>query len=89
LKNIQDVNTPPTAMRKITLAVTIVPTENREGAKISIDCNGKVANMKPAEGVLYFARRGPDIVALGANPTQINLDLDRPRVVKEAADAQP
>jgi hypothetical protein len=45
--NIQDVNTPATAKREVTLKLSIKPNENRDIGDVSVEVTTKLASIRP------------------------------------------
>lgn len=70
LKDIDDPNTKPDAVRTITLEFAIKPTENRDAAQLAVKCKSKVAGLRPGQSLLHLANHGGRLVALSKNPNQ-------------------
>lgn len=56
LKNILDPNTSPTTVRKVTLTVTIKPSEERRDADVTIDCQPKLAPLKAFPTKIFIGK---------------------------------
>lgn len=68
--NINDVNTDAKAARKVTLEVTIKPTEDRTMCAYSIKVNGRPAPMTAVSAFFYLSYQNGEIVAVENNPQQ-------------------
>lgn len=81
LESIQDPNTDPEAVRKITLTFKFEPHKSREEAKVTLIPKVELAPMAPIEGHMFVGRRDGRTVAATHDTTQEDLGLDRdPRV---------
>lgn len=78
LKNIADVNTDAKSKRVITLAVTIVPNEERTIGDAVVSITSKVAPVKRLKTILYMGRRDGRLVAVESNPKQQSMFDERP-----------
>lgn len=89
IDNIMDINTDPTAKRKITLTITLTPDKARRIIKVNVTATSKLAPTDPVEtslfvtnnanGEMVFAEDVPQI------PGQINMDggeQDVPKLLK-------
>ena len=75
LANIADPNTDAKTPRKITITVTIKPSDDREMAAAAIQVASKLATAKPAPVHLYFGLDGERYVAKQVNPAQPEMDF--------------
>lgn len=91
LANIADPNTKADQKREISLKVSIVPTESRDGARESggfeIQVQTKLAGPKPAGGTMYFGTVRGAWVAVQQNPKQAGLFDEAPRPAVEPVGA--
>lgn len=55
-ENIMDPNTSPTAVRKVTLTLTMKPNEHRDVVQTSVAVTSKTAPVKPQSTTLFAAR---------------------------------
>lgn len=77
LDNIADANTKATAKRKITLEVTIAPTDDRSMGAVVIECKSRLAQPRGESTAIHFAYVDGRRAAVEANPNQFKL-FDRP-----------
>lgn len=70
VENINDVNTDPKATRKVTLELTIKPTEDRTMCAYDIKVNGRPASMRAVSAFFYLSYQGGEVVAVENNPQQ-------------------
>lgn len=73
LDNIGDINTKPTAARKVQLTITIAPNEERTGAAVLINVKSTLASIKSEATHFYLENHGNTIVATEYNPKQERL----------------
>lgn len=76
LKNIADPNTDPTAVRKITLTVSIKPNQERTIGTVNINATSKLSSGKGHETVVYVVKRGGQVSAVESNPAQMSIPGD-------------
>lgn len=74
--NISDPNTEPTQKRKITITIDASPYKDRSGAEYTVKVENKLAGIRPAEGTMYIARRGGELLAFGKNTKQTEIEFD-------------
>ena len=93
IANVLDPNTDPKAKRSVTLKVSIKPTEDREQGVVSIDCQSKLAGMKPVAGQFFFGLdKHGKAVAVEHNPRQSGMfaeDDAEPSVDPETGEELP
>jgi len=77
LENIDDVNTPAKKARKITITVSVHPSEDRRTAAVSVVCEAKFAPPYAAETMVHLTKCGAKRVALGSDPRQLAMPMDR------------
>lgn len=70
IRNVADVNTDPKKPRRINMAVTITPDEDRGVGFATIEVTTKLAGVKPVRQTLYFGEREGEPVAVANNPAQ-------------------
>lgn len=75
LADVDNPNTPARGVRTITLTVSLKPAENRETAEVIVSSKVKLPGFKPAGAMIHLAHRGGQLLALGADPRQIAMDL--------------
>lgn len=63
MQNINDVNTDPERPRRIALAFTFKPTQDRSMAEISFSCQAKVMPIRTVKGSILMAREAGGLVA--------------------------
>lgn len=73
LDNIADLNTSPSAKRKISLVVTITPTDDRTMGQVGIDCKAQLAPRRGEVTAVYFDYVAGKRAAVEANPRQSGL----------------
>ena len=73
LANIDDPNTAPTAVRRLTIEVSIKPGESRENAAILVAVKSKLAGVRPSEIVVHLTKERGRLVALTTDPRQPDL----------------
>lgn len=72
-ENILDPNTPPLAVREITLKVKIKPSPERDMGSVTVACTSKLAPSAPLASRMYFGMQGGKPIAVERNPNQPNL----------------
>lgn len=84
LENIRDVNTEPSAHRKIALTWEFVPEDDRERVKVLISAKAVLAGTKPVSEVMYVGRVAGETVGTVVHgvpatedPRQGVLNIDR------------
>jgi hypothetical protein len=73
LMDIDNPNTDPKAVRKITIEIAFKPTEARDAAIIAVSCKSKLAGLRPIGKTLYLTKRGGRLLALEKDPNQTDL----------------
>lgn len=58
LENIQDTNTSPKAVRKITMSIEFKPHETRDIANVVLKADSKLAPVKEIESLIYLEENG-------------------------------
>lgn len=92
LRNIADPNTKPDAVRKLTLEVTIKPSEKRSMLYVAVKASSKLVAMRPSESMAVLDEDGngnfvaTELIA-GQMPGQI--ELEEVQVSAQPADAEP
>ncbi len=74
-KNINDQNTSATAKRSITMKFTFSPDGDRRETTVIIEAKSALAPVKAAKNTIYCGRIDGAPVMLGADPDQMELDL--------------
>jgi hypothetical protein len=83
LANIDDVNSSPTDVRKITLEVLIKPSQNREMGEVKVKCFSKLAGIKPAVSSLFFFKNRGKPAAFRQDVRQPDLGFNEKPELKE------
>jgi hypothetical protein len=73
LRNIDDPNTKPDAVRVITLEVKIKPSEKRDSAAVQVNCKSKLAPTRPNVGFIYLGKSKGEMTATVSNIQQAHL----------------
>lgn len=73
LDNIADVNCEAKAPRKVTLEVTIKPTEDRASGRIAVKVSSVLAGTKPLVSTVFMGKKDGQFVAVAMDPRQSNL----------------
>ena len=71
--NMADVNTDPTAKRKVTVTVEFSPYADRVGASIKVKVDTKLAGLNHAEGTMFIAKKGGEWLPFGRDTRQLDL----------------
>lgn len=69
-KNIADPNTDKKKSRKITLTVTITPSENSDEVAMSVSAKSTLASVKPASKTIYMGKINGVPTLVGQDPVQ-------------------
>jgi len=80
LRNIQDPNTRATEMRRITIMISIAPTEERDSGAIEVKCMSKLAGIKPVVTPVFMGKEHGQMVAYQTNPNQFELPFKKEQV---------
>lgn len=70
MKNIADLNTNPTAKRKITLEFVITPGHTREVAEVEFRCTSKLAPASSQKSNMFISKRMGSVQAYARDPRQ-------------------
>ena len=76
LDNIQDINTDPKALRKVTIEIKVRPSEDRNKADTTIQVKSALAGVRPHEHFIVFAPRGGKVTAFTTDPKEQGLPFD-------------
>ncbi len=88
LADIDNVNTQPLAARKISLEFTFKPMEKREAASITVASKVKLAGVKSHTSMVYLSQQGSKLVALGSDPSQMEIPMEQPTVIQGGKNAR-
>jgi hypothetical protein len=77
IDNIADINTDAKARRKVTLEITLLPSEDRRASLVYVDCKAKLAPHRGEETTIFFGIVDGKRAAVESNPTQGKL-FDKP-----------
>lgn len=93
LENILDPNTRPDKSRKVTLTVTITPSEHsrREGT-IEVEAKSSLAPTIGGSATIFVGRRRGKVIASTYDPRQMQMqwdDQDRPRAIGRDEQVDP
>ncbi len=77
IDNIADLNTAAQARRKVTLEITLLPSEDRKGSQVYVDCKAKLAPHRGEATTIYFGIVDGKRAAVESNPNQGKL-FDKP-----------
>jgi len=78
IDNIDDPNTPPVAVRKLTLEISLKPNQRRNGANVTINVKSKLAPVIPVETAIMIGRDGAGNVEAAEIRNQVagQLEMD-------------
>jgi hypothetical protein len=76
LKNIQDPNTKPDAVRKVKIEIAVKPAKDRRNASTSVSVIANLANIVPHEAFIVIGLEDGEIQAYAFDPNQKSLDFD-------------
>lgn len=83
LENIADPNTPWKGARRVQLTVTIYPNENRDYAKVEVDCTSKLSKAKSVESHFFMGMEAGQVVAYEQKAKQPDLPLGNVRSIEQ------
>lgn len=73
IENIADVNTSPTAKRKLTITLELIPDSTRQNIMVKCDVKSRLAATNPAVTMLYAT--GEEVVEMAPQiPGQVAMD---------------
>ena len=70
LENIADPSTEAKARRKVTIEITVIPSEDRSSAKVLLNAKSTLAQVKADESVIFMELTGKGVVAMAREPEQ-------------------
>lgn len=70
LENIADINTNPTAKRKISLEFVFTPGHTREVSEVEFRCSSKTAPTTSVKGNVFLSKRMGSVQAFARDPRQ-------------------
>lgn len=68
LDNIADVNTPPDAVRQITIKIKFKPSKQRDMGAVEIHCKAELPGVEPASAAVFFGKDQGKMVAFQNDP---------------------
>jgi hypothetical protein len=77
LNNIADFNTPPEAVREVTLKVRIKPNQDRDFTSVQIIATSKLAAIRPEATSFYIGSDAGEAIATEYNPKQERLAFNQ------------
>ena len=68
LANVDDPNTSPEAVRKLTIEIAIKPSEQRDNATVQVSVKSKLAGVRPIQTIVHLAKEQGRLIALTTDP---------------------
>ena len=81
LDNIDDPNTDPTVIRRLTIEIAVKATKDRSNAAVAVTAKVKTASPEAHLGVIHLARVGSFLRAYTTEPAPVLPGLERTNVI--------